>query len=78
MDKEKSLQLQQYITNIIINDAPYFNYSTKDLENEKRLNSSTKLLDLQEDGLYDGDFEKFFVINNFLNAPFIKNYADKE
>ncbi len=78
MDKAKSLQLQRYITNLIINDAPYFNYTSQDLEKEKRLYSSTKLLELQDDGLYDGDFEKFFVINNFLNATFIKNYADKE
>ena len=69
MDKAKSLQLQRYITNLIINDAPYFNYTSQDLEKEKKLYSSTKLLELQDDGLYDGDFEKFFVINNFISNP---------
>ncbi len=78
MNKEKSLQLQQHITSIIINDVPYFPYTNKDLENAKKLYTSEMLLALSDDGFYDGDFEKFFIINNFLNATFVKQYADKE
>ncbi len=78
MDKKTSLYLQEYITSLIINDAPYFSYSNKELENAKRLYSSTKLLSLTDEGIYDGDFEKYFVINNFVNSTRIKELGDKE
>lgn len=78
MDKETSLKISAYISQNIIKNAPKISYSKKELEKEKKKYPEKQLKELTEEGYYDGDFEKFFVVKKFCDMLNIWDYADDE
>ena len=78
MNKEDSLRLSGYISQKIINESPTINYSSTELEKEKKKYSEEQLKKLTEEGLYNGDFETFFVVKKFCDKLKIWDYADDE
>ena len=78
MDKNASLKLSGYISQAIINEAPKISYSKQELEKEKKKYPQEQLDKLKEEGFYDGDFEKFFVIKKLCDRLNIWDYADEE
>ena len=78
MDKNTSLKLSGYISQAIINEAPKISYSKKELEREKKKYPPEQLEKLKDEGYFDGDFEKFFVIKKLCDKLNIWDYADEE
>ncbi|MBR5315028.1 MAG: hypothetical protein IKU45_06425 [Clostridia bacterium] len=78
MDKNTSLRVSSYISQAIINEAPKINYSKKELEKEKKKYTREQLEKLQDEGFYDGNFEKFYVIKKLCDKLNLWDYADEE
>jgi len=73
---ERSLKLSTYISNIIAHSSFRVGYSDNDLLRAQNAFSEQELEEMLELGLYDGDFEKFYVINEFCKKTGIDRMAD--
>lgn len=78
MEYKKSLKISSYISQSIINEAPKINYSKTELEKEKKKYSKEQLEKLQQEGFYDGNFEKFYVVKKLCDRLNLWDYADEE
>ena len=67
MDKEASLKLSSYISQKIINDSPVVNYTSSQLEKEKKKYPQKQLDELRDEGYYKGDFETFYVVKKLCD-----------
>ncbi len=78
MDRNKSLEISAYISQKIINEAVKINYSKKEIEKEKKKYPESQLLQLEKEGFYNGDFEKFYVVKKFCDRLDLWSVADEE
>ena len=78
MDKNKSIQLSEYISRKIIFEAPKIDYSEYELVKAQNNYSDNRLRKLKNDGLYSGNFETFYVIKRFCDKLDLWKYADEE
>ena len=75
--KQKS-SLSAQIGKLIAEEAPTIDYTLDELATERESFSEDDLLEMAELGLYDGDFEKFYVIRQFLSDIGLPRVADDE
>lgn len=78
MDKIKSEQISEDIATAIITQAPYIDYSPKDVK--KAFNSLTdeKIAELKAKGFLGEDFEVYYVMNEFCKSLKLYEKADEE
>ncbi len=78
MNNIDSIKLSGYISQQIIQNAPKVEYSSVDIKCAEKEYLSSALDELRDEGLYDGDFEKFYVIKRFCDMIKVWQYADSE
>lgn len=78
MRKEESERITAEIAALITNQAPYVNYTSKDIKKAKRWMSEEQASLLKEAGILTEDFELFYVLNRFLGALKLEEKADYE
>lgn len=78
MKKEDSVSISAQIGAYIAKTAPSVRYTLDELAAARATFSEEDLLEMQEIGLYDGDFEKFYVIREFLSEIGLGDVADGE
>lgn len=78
MTSEESIAVSGKIAQVIASQAPYMEYNLKEVEEAKRRYSPSELSALKRKGYLDGDFEKFYVLNEFQKALLLEQKADEE
>lgn len=78
MTYEESLLLSGKIAETIIHDAPYLDYSLREVERTKNSLTPAELSSLKRKGYLSFDFETFYVLNEFLRALRLTDKADEE
>jgi len=74
--KEESMSLTARIGRYIAEEAPITRYTVDELAAARMEFGEEDLLEMRELGLYDGDFETFFVIREFLGSIGLGDVAD--
>ena len=78
MEKNKSIQISGYISQSIIKQAIKIDYTKDELCREYEKLDEKQLQELERAGLYDGDFEKYYVIKKLCDRLDLWKYADDE
>lgn len=76
MTKEESISLSARIGKIIAENAPRVRYTADELATELATFGKEDLAEMKELGLYDGNFEKFYVIREFCADLGLSQVAD--
>ena len=78
MTKEESIALSAKISAYIAENAPTVRYTIDELAEARSCFGEEDLAEMREIGLYDGDFEKFYIIREFLTSIGVGDHADGE
>lgn len=78
MTKEDSEKISSELASLIANEAPYIEYSPKDIKLYKRGLSEKRINEFRNSGLLQDDFELFYVMNRFKEALKLSDKADGE
>ena len=78
MTKDESISISAQIGAYIAKNAPTVQYTLDELAAARDEFCEDDLREMQELGLYDGDFEKFYVIREFLSEIGLGDVADGE
>lgn len=78
MTKEESIAISAKISAYIAENAPIVRYTLDELAEARGQFGEEDLMEMAELGLYDGDFEKFYVIREFLSDIGLGDVADGE
>ncbi len=76
MTREESMSITAKIGEYIADKAPKIRYTLDELASAKEEFTPEDLEEMAELGLYDGDFEKFYVIREFLSSIGLGDVAD--
>lgn len=76
MNKAESERLSAEVAAFIAREAPYIDDSPSQVASARRAYAEGDLALLADAGLYDGDFDKFYVINRFCEALGLWDRAD--
>jgi len=77
MNKEESLEICAHIGKIIAEKAPRICYTKEELDEARAAYSDEKLRELEEEGYYYGDFERFYVTFRFCTGMDLWGWADE-
>lgn len=75
-DRERSFALSAAIGRRIAEENPVVRYRMEDLAADRASLGREDLAEMAEIGLYDGDFEKFYVIRTFCSETGLSEVAD--
>lgn len=78
MTKDESISISAKIGAYISQNAPTVHYTLDEIAEAMAEFSKEDLAEIAELGLYDGDFEKFYVIREFLSDIGLGDVADGE
>lgn len=78
MTKDESIALSAKISAYIAEHAPTVRFTLDELAEARGQLGEEDLLEMGELGLYDGDFEKFYVIREFLSELGVGDACDGE
>lgn len=78
MDREKSKQISEKIAELIITQAPYVDYSPKDVKKALKSFSDEDLKLLRRNGLLYEDFEVYYVMKRFCDELNLSEQADED
>ncbi len=78
MTKDESVAISAKLSAYIAEHAPIVRYTLDELAEARASFAEEDLLEMGELGLYDGDFEKFYVIREFLSEIGLGDVADGE
>ena len=78
MTKEESISISAKIGGYIAKNAPTVRYTLDEIAEAMAEFGAEDLKEMRELGLYDGDFEKFYVIREFLTDIGLSDVADGE
>ncbi len=76
MTREESISITARVGRLIAEKAPRVRYRSDELAAELATFGREELAEMQEIGLYDGDFEKFYVIREFINDTGLSEVVD--
>lgn len=68
MDRKESMEITAKISGYIAQAAPKVSYTLDELAEARAEFGEEDLSEMRELGLYDGDFEKFYVIREFVTS----------
>ena len=78
MTKDESIAISAKISKYIAENAPTVRYTLDELAEARGQFGEEDFLEMRELGLYDGDFEKFYVIREFLSELGVGDVCDGE
>lgn len=78
MDKKSSFTLTSALSGVISSQNPTYPFTAKELKNAKRSYTPEEISALRSMGWLDGDFEKFFVLSQFLSENGVFDSAPDE